>query len=180
MLVIASLLTTNHESEQANCLGGRCFYSTRVGAPSSRFLCRGRELDHPPPVLRRRPLQALREIGRYVKLDYFCHGSVLHRRAFTSHTTLDSQITASDAAGCHLIVKRMFANVPLARVRDMLVLPRVHSHQQLSFAQKSLCQSGANNQPYSVGKCRHGNQTHKGGQSAAAIRPIREKVRASS
>ncbi len=44
---------------------------------SSRLLCRQAELDHFPPLQWGNPLHALRELGRYVKLNYFCHESVL-------------------------------------------------------------------------------------------------------
>ena len=44
---------------------------------SGRFLRRQTELDHSPPVLRRKPLYTFRERIRYMKLNYFCHGSVL-------------------------------------------------------------------------------------------------------
>jgi hypothetical protein len=59
---------------------------------SGRLLCRQGELDHFPPLLRGKPLHALREFGRYVKLNYFCHGqsfksSVLPlRTAFLNYT----------------------------------------------------------------------------------------------
>jgi hypothetical protein len=43
---------------------------------SGRPLCRQAELDHFPPLLWRNPLCTFREVGRYVKLNYFCHGSV--------------------------------------------------------------------------------------------------------
>jgi hypothetical protein len=45
--------------------------------PSSRLLCRKAELDHPSPLLRGSPLHTIRELGRDVKLDYFCHGAIL-------------------------------------------------------------------------------------------------------
>ncbi len=78
---------------------------------SSRFRRRQTELDHSPPLQRRKPPHTLREISWNVKLNYFCHGLVLQ----VASIGLDSLIIAWDAAGCHLIVKRRFANVPQTR-----------------------------------------------------------------
>ena len=50
---------------------------------SSRLLCRQAELDHFPPLLQGNPLHAFRELGRYVKLNYFCHESVLQVICFS-------------------------------------------------------------------------------------------------
>jgi len=53
---------------------------------SSRFR-RGRtELKHFSPFMRRDPLHWLRKLDRYVKLNYFCHGSVPSIPALSSRT----------------------------------------------------------------------------------------------
>src|SRR6202165_3985107 len=49
---------------------------------SGRPLCRQRKLDQFPPFLWRNPLCTLREVGRYVKLNYFCHGVSPSSRLF--------------------------------------------------------------------------------------------------
>jgi hypothetical protein len=65
---------------------------------SGRLLCRQGELDHFPLLLRGKPLHALRELGRYVKLNYFCHGqsfksSVLPLRSGLFNYTVSSALT---------------------------------------------------------------------------------------
>ncbi len=52
---------------------------------SSRLLCRQAELDHFPPLLRGNPLHTFRELGRYVKLNYFCHEFSPSGRLFFRH-----------------------------------------------------------------------------------------------
>ncbi len=116
------------------------------------------ELNHSSPLQRRDPLHALQELGGYVKLNYFRHGSILQVScpsttyktaptsmslpfpfaltdgisqpefsritsstvcwSLSSHSKLDSLIAVSDAAGCHLIVKRMFCERP-ARIGQL-------------------------------------------------------------
>jgi len=103
----------------------------------SRFLCRRTELDHSATLLRRNPLRTLREVGRDVKLNYFCHGSILKSLPYR----LDSLIDAQDAAGCHLIVKQTFAIAQHTTVSDVLRSLQIDGH--CSFVQQSLCQMGA-------------------------------------
>ena len=61
---------------------------------SGRLLSRQGELDHFPPLLRGNPLHALREVGRYIKLNYFRHESVLQFCAHLPSTDLPSISTA--------------------------------------------------------------------------------------
>jgi hypothetical protein len=127
-----------------------------IASTSSRLRRWQTELNHSSPLKGRDPLHTLQELGGYVKLNYFCHGSIPElpvllpptrlttdfnvpaipiradsewnrsTRVFSDepytarmtsstcccslscYTKLDSWTVVSDAAGCHLIVKRMF------------------------------------------------------------------------
>ena len=57
--------------------GADRFWELTLASASGRFLRRQTELEHFSPLLRRKPLHALRERRRYVELNYSCHKSVL-------------------------------------------------------------------------------------------------------
>src|SRR5260370_23092203 len=48
-----------------------------IASTSSRLRRWQTELNHSSPLQRRDPLHALQELGGYVKLNYFRHGSIL-------------------------------------------------------------------------------------------------------
>jgi hypothetical protein len=48
-----------------------------IASTSSRLRRWQTELSHSSPLQWRNPLRTLQELGGYVKLNYFCHGSIL-------------------------------------------------------------------------------------------------------
>jgi hypothetical protein len=59
--------------------------------------------------------------------------------SYTKIGLSDRGFGCSGLADCHLIVKRMFGDVPYTRVSDVLILPRVHTDLHLSFTPPLLC-----------------------------------------